>query len=194
MGEGIAFLHLIYYGKKLKAKKNMILLFDPISLITPDVGYTFWTLLAFIIFWLIAGKFAVKPIVSSIEARNQKIEDELLSAQKARQEFEALKAQNDDLLKEAREERQRLLAEAKLDADNFRSTEIARAKEDASRLLEQAKNEIENQKRAAINEVKKEVGAISINIAEKLVREKLTDSASQQTLVTKLVNESLSAN
>lgn len=70
----------------------MILLFDPMSLITPDLGYTFWTLLAFVIFWLIAGKFAVKPIVSSIEARNQKIEDELLSAQKARQEFEQLKS------------------------------------------------------------------------------------------------------
>jgi F-type H+-transporting ATPase subunit b len=172
----------------------MILLFDPMSLITPDLGYTFWTLLAFVIFWLIAGKFAVKPIVSSIEARNQKIEDELLSAQKARQEFEQLKSQNDDLLKSAREERQVMLLEAKKDADSFRSAEMAKAKEDATRLLEQAKSEIENQKRAAINEVKKEVGAISIGIAEKLVREKLSDSASQQSLVTKLVNESLSSN
>ncbi|MCE2962285.1 MAG: F0F1 ATP synthase subunit B [Chitinophagales bacterium] len=172
----------------------MILLFDPMSLITPDLGFTFWTFLAFVIFWIIAGKFAVKPIVSSIEARNQKIEDELLSAQKARLEFEALKSQNDDLLKEAREERHRLLVEAKQDADNFRSTELAKAKEDAARLLDQAKNEIENQKRAAISEVKKEVGAISISIAEKLVREKLTDNASQQSLVTKLVNESLSSN
>jgi F-type H+-transporting ATPase subunit b len=172
----------------------MILLFDPISLITPEIGYTFWTLLAFVIFWLIAGKFAVKPIVSSIEARNQKIEDELLSAQKARQEFEQLKSQNDDLLKEAREERHKLLIEAKNDADAFRSAEMVKAKEDAARLLEQAKSEIENQKRAAINEVKKEVGAISIGIAEKLVREKLNDSASQQSLVTKLVNESLSSN
>jgi F-type H+-transporting ATPase subunit b len=172
----------------------MIFLFDPMSLITPDLGFTFWTFLAFVIFWIIAGKFAVKPIVSSIEARNQKIEDELLSAQKARQEFEALKSQNDDLLKEAREERHRLLIEAKQDADNFRTAELAKAKEDAARLLDQAKNEIENQKRAAISEVKKEVGAISISIAEKLVREKLTDNASQQSLVTKLVNESLSSN
>lgn len=172
----------------------MILLFDAMSLITPDVGYTFWTLLAFGIFWLIAGKFAVKPIVNSIEARNQKIEDELLSAQKARQEFEVLKAQNDDLLKEAREERHRLLLEAKNDADALRSAEISRAKEDAARLIEQAKNEIENQKRAAINEVKKEVGAISISIAEKIVREKLSDNSSQQTLVAKLVNESMSSN
>ena len=171
----------------------MILLFDSIDLIKPDLGYTFWTFLAFGIFWFIAGKFAVKPIVSSIEARNQKIEDELLSAQKARQEFETLKAQNDDLLKEAREERHKLLLEAKNDADAFRSSEMVKAKEDAARLLEQAKGEIENQKRAAINEVKKELGAISIGIAEKLVREKLNDSASQQSLVTKLVNESLTA-
>jgi F-type H+-transporting ATPase subunit b len=102
--------------------------------------------------------------------------------------------QNDDLLKSAREERQVMLLEAKKDADSFRSAEMAKSKEDATRLLEQAKSEIENQKRAAINEVKKELGAISIGIAEKLVREKLTDSASQQSLVTKLVNESLSSN
>lgn len=172
----------------------MILLFDPISLITPNLGYTFWTFLAFALFWFIAGKFAVKPIVGSIEARNQKIEDELLSAQKARQEFEELKAQNDDLLKDAREERQQMLLTAKKDAEVFRAAEMAKAKEDATKLLESAKAEIENQKRAAIQEVKKEVGALSIDIAEKLVREKLADNASQQTLVNKLVNESLSAN
>jgi F-type H+-transporting ATPase subunit b len=172
----------------------MILLFDSMSLITPDLGYTFWTLLAFVLFWFIAGKFAVKPIVGSIEARNQKIEDELLSAQKARLEFEELKAQNDDLLKEAREERQAMLLTAKKDAEAFRATEMTKAKEDATKLLEMAKSEIENQKRAAILEVKKEVGALSVSIAEKLVREKLADNASQQSLVTKLVNESMSSN
>ena len=58
----------------------------------------------------------------------------------------------------------------------------------------QSKSEIENQKRAAINEVKKEVGAISVSIAERLVKEKLNDNDSQQNLVSKLVNESLSSN
>jgi len=164
------------------------------ELITPEIGYVFWTFLAFALFWLIAGKFAVKPIVASIEARNQKIEDELLSAQKARLEFEELKSKNDDLIKEAREERQAMLLEAKKDAESFRATEMNRAKEDAAKMLESAKAEIENQKRAAINEVKKEVGALSVSIAEKLIREKLSDNASQQSLVTRLVNESLSSN
>ena len=105
----------------------MILLFDPLSLITPDLGYSFWTLLAFVLFWFIAGKFAVKPIVSSIEARNQKIEDELLSAQRAKEEFEELKSQNKDLLKEAREERQRMISDARKDIETFRAAEMAKA-------------------------------------------------------------------
>ena len=172
----------------------MILLFDAMSLITPDLGYAFWTFLAFGIFWLIAGKFAVNPIVSSIEARNQKIEDELLSAQKAKEEFEQLKSQNEDLLKAAREERQQMMLEAKKDIDAFRTSELQRAKDDATKMIEAAKNEIETQKKAALLEVKREVGMLSVSIAEKLVREKLSDSASQQSLVTKLVNESLSSN
>jgi len=172
----------------------MILLFDPMSLITPDLGYSFWTLLAFSLFWFIAGKFAVKPIVNSIEARNQKIEDELLSAQKAKQEFEVLKSQNEDMLKEAREERQQMINDAKKDIEAFRAQEMSKAKEDASKLLENARLDIEGQKKAAIQEVKKEMGNLSIMIAEKLVKDKLTDDKAQQTLVDKLVNESLASN
>ncbi len=164
------------------------------SLITPDLGYSFWTFLAFASFWFIAGKFAVKPIVNSIEARNQKIEDELLSAQKAKLEFEELKSQNDDLLIEARDERQRMIADAKKDIDAFRATELQRAKDDATKLIENARVEIDGQKKAAIQEVKKEVGNLSIMIAEKLVKEKLNDNAAQQTLVDKLVNESMTSN
>jgi F-type H+-transporting ATPase subunit b len=173
---------------------QMIYLFDPISLITPDIGFTFWTLLAFGIFWLLIGKFAIKPIVQAVETRNQKIEDELLAAQKAKLEFEELKSQNEDLIKEAREERQRMLVEAKKDVDMFRSSEISKAKEDASKLLANAKEEIEAQKNAALQEVKKEVGTLAISIAEKLVREKLSENSSHQNLVSKLVNESLASN
>ena len=172
----------------------MFFLFDPISLIQPDLGFSFWTALAFICFWIIAGKFAIKPIVNSIETRNQKIEDELLSAQKAKQEFEELKSKNDDLIKEAREERQRMMAEAKVDIDSFRSSEMQRAKDDATKLIASAKVEIETQKKAALNEVKKEVGNLSIQIAEQLVKEKLTGDSAQQSLINKLVNESIAAN
>lgn len=172
----------------------MILLFDPMSLILPEIGYVFWTFLAFVFFWAIAGKFAIKPIVNSIETRNQKIEDELLSAQKARQEFEELKAQNADFEKQAREERQKLFAEAKADAELFRASELKKAKEDAVKMLESAKSDIEGQKNAALNEVRKEVGLLSVSIAEKLLQDKLATTDAQTSLVNKLVNESLANN
>lgn len=172
----------------------MILLFDPISLILPEIGYVFWTFLAFVFFWAIAGKFAIKPIVNSIESRNQKIEDELLSAQKAREEFETLKAQNADYEKQAREERQKLFADAKADAEIFRANELKRAKEDASKMIESAKGEIESQKNAALNEVRKEVGALSVSIAERLIKDNLNSNEAQTSLVNKLVNESLAKN
>lgn len=168
----------------------MILLFDPMSLILPEIGYAFWTLLAFAIFWFILGKFAFKPIVSSIEARNGKIEEELLSAQKARLEFENLKADKENMEKEAREERMKMLAEAKQEAEAFRANEMQKAREDAAKMLESAKSEIETQKNAALNEVKKEVANLSISIAEKLVKEKLQANEAQDNLIKSIIANS----
>lgn len=167
----------------------MIFLFDPLSLITPDLGFSFWTLLAFGLFWMIAGKFAIKPMVNSINARSQKIEDELLSAQKARKEFEELQAQNEDMHKQAREERQQMLLEAKKEVEEFKASQINKAKEDAAKILDQAKSEIENQKISAMNELKNEVGSISVMIAEKLVQSKLDNQKEQTDLVEKMLGQ-----
>ena len=77
----------------------MIFLFDSMSLVMPEIGYFFWTALAFIIFWILIGKYAVRPIQNSIEARNKSIEDSLAQAEIARKEIASMQAKNEDLLK-----------------------------------------------------------------------------------------------
>jgi F-type H+-transporting ATPase subunit b len=165
----------------------MIYFFSATDLITPNLGYSFWTLLAFVIFWLIMGKFAFRPIVASIEARNKKIEDELKAAQNARAEFESLKSERENMEREAREERTRLLLDAKAEVENFKAAELKKSKEEAEKLIEKAKLEIESQKNAAIQEVKNQVGALSVQIAEKLVQDKLETSDNQTALINKLI-------
>jgi F-type H+-transporting ATPase subunit b len=165
----------------------MIYLFSATDLITPNLGYSFWTLLAFVIFWLIMGKFAFRPIVASIEARNKKIEDELKAAQNARAEFESLKSERENMEREAREERNRLLLEAKTEVENFKASELKKSKEEAEKLIEKAKLEIESQKNAAILEVKNQIGSLSVQIAEKLVKDKLETSDNQTALINKLI-------
>ena len=78
--------------------------------------------------------------------------------------------------REAREERTRMLLDAKAEVENFKAAE-----------LEKAKLEIESQKNAAIQEVKNQVGTLSVQIAEKLVQDKLETSDNQTALINKLI-------
>jgi len=100
-----------------------------------------------------------------------------------------MQAKNEDLLKEAREERARIMNEAKANADKFRAEQIERAKADAAKLLNDAKTEIDNQKKQAMTEVKNEVGKLALEISEKIIRQQLSNDAAQQELVKKMVAE-----
>ena len=77
------------------------------GLITPDLGLLFWTGLVFVLLLVILTKFIWKPILTSVNAREQKISDALELAEKTKAEMHALQAQNENLLKEARAERDR---------------------------------------------------------------------------------------
>lgn len=167
----------------------MIFLFDPMSLVLPELGYFFWTAFAFVIFWMLIGKFAVRPIQNSIEARNKSIEDSLAQAELARKEIASMQAKNEDLLKEAREERARIVNEAKSVSEKFRADQIEKAKADATKIVADAKAEIDNMKKQAMTEVKNEVGKLAIEMSEKILRAKLSDDAAQQDLVKKMVAE-----
>lgn len=167
----------------------MIFLFDSMSLVMPEIGYFFWTALAFIIFWILIGKYAVRPIQNSIEARNKSIEDSLAQAEIARKEIASMQAKNEDLLKEAREERTKIMNEAKAFSEKFRAEQMDKAKLDASKILSDAKLEIDNMKKQAMTEVKNEVGKLAVEMSEKILRTKLSDDPTQQELVKKMVAE-----
>jgi F-type H+-transporting ATPase subunit b len=167
----------------------MVLLFDAMSLITPDLGYVFWTGLAFCLFWMLMGKFAIGPIQNSIESRNKSIEESLTQAEIARKEIAAMQTKNEDMLKEAREERTKIINEAKVQSDKFRADQMEKAKADAAKLLADAKSEIDNQKKQAMAEVKNEVGKLALEMSEKIMRTHLSNDNAQQELVKKMVAE-----
>lgn len=168
---------------------NLILLDSTMSLITPDPGLVFWTVLIFLILWGILGKFAFKPIVNALNDRNKSIDEALKSAENARKEMASLTAKNEEIIKEAREERVKIINEAKASADKFRNEQMEKAKLDASKLLADAKVEIDNQKKAALTEVKNEVGKLAVELSEKILRKQLANDAAQQEFVGKLVEE-----
>jgi F-type H+-transporting ATPase subunit b len=159
------------------------------ELVKPEFGLIFWMLVSFLIVLFILGKFAWKPILKALKERETSIEDALRSADKAREAMENLKADNEKLLSEARAERERMLREARDTKDAIINEAKGKATTEANRLLQMAREAINNEKQAAITELKNQVATLSIEIAEKILREQLKDTEKQKQLAEKYLKE-----
>ncbi|MBJ6117793.1 F0F1 ATP synthase subunit B [Pontibacter sp. BT310] len=159
------------------------------ELVTPGFGLIFWQLVTFLIVLFLLTKFAWKPIMNALRERETSIENALSAAEKAKLEMQGLKTENEKLLAEARLERDKILKEAS-DAGNA-LVENARnkANEEGSRMIAQAREAIENEKRAAITEVKNMAAALSVDIAERILRKELNDPQAQQALAQDYIRE-----
>jgi F-type H+-transporting ATPase subunit b len=165
----------------------MILLAN--SLTTPAVGTLFWSVLIFGLFFLILAKFAWKPILSAVKARDEMIKDSLESAARAREEMLKLQSDNEAILRKAREEREDILKEGREVRDKIISEAKGKATEEAEKLIEKARAGIENEKNKAISEIRIQVATLSVEIASKLLEEKLTHSGEQEKLIDKYLND-----
>ena len=159
------------------------------DLVTPEIGLIFWTTISFLVLLFILGKFAWKPILNSVNERENSIKEALEQADKARQEMQNLKSDNEKILKEARAERDSLLMDARTVKNNMINEAKDEAKEQANKLIQQAKTSIQNEKLAAITELKNQVAELSIGIAEKVIQEELSNKDKQISLIDKMLDE-----
>ncbi|QCX37697.1 F0F1 ATP synthase subunit B [Aureibaculum algae] len=159
------------------------------DLVTPGLGLVVWTGITFIILLIILRKFAWKPILGAVGEREDSIKNALLEADKARQEMENLKSDNEKILKEARAERDAMLKEAREMKNNVISEAKDEAKAQANKIIEQAKTSIQNEKLAAITDLKNQVADLSIGIAEKVLKEQLSNKDKQEKLVESMLND-----
>ncbi len=159
------------------------------NVIRPDFGLLFWTSLIFILFWLLIGKFAFKPIAQALRKRENDIQGALDEAKAAREEMANLKAENEKILVAAREERASILKEAKEAKNQMISEAKESAKSEANKILNSAKAEIENQKKQALSDIKNQVGIMALDIAEKVIKKDLKSDSNQQSFVESLVND-----
>ncbi len=143
----------------------------------------------FVFLLLFLGKFAWKPILNSVNEREENITKALESAEEAKKEMAALQASNEALLKEARNERDQMLKEARDTKNQLISEAKASAKEEADKLMKNAKASIETEKNVALTELKKEVATLSVMVAERILQEQLSDESKQEALINKYVEE-----
>ena len=149
------------------------------DLVTPDIGLIFWTTVSFAILYFILEKFAWKPILGAVNEREKSIKDALSAAEKAKEEMVNLKADNEKILNQAKLQRESLLKEAREIKSKIIADAESEATEKANKLVEAAKIAIENEKSAAMKELQNTVVDLSLNIAEKLLSKELDNKEKQ---------------
>ena len=159
------------------------------QLINPGLGIIFWMTLTFAIVVFVLGKYAWPSILKGLKEREQSIQESLDAAKEAQNRMELLKADNEKLLQEAKEERAAILAEARKIKEKIIEDARESATLQADRIVGKAKERIDNEKKAALTEIKNTIAKYSIEIAEKILREELKDKNKQKELVDKLLEE-----
>jgi F-type H+-transporting ATPase subunit b len=159
------------------------------ELVSPSVGTIFWMLLFFSFILLILKKFAWKPILNSLKDREKTIGDALHSAELAKEEMAKLKADNQKILAEARQERDLLMKEARAMKDKIIQDAQEQAQQEANKIVEAARHSIENEKKSAINDIKTQIALLSVTVAEKIIREKLDGNSKHNDLIDSLLKD-----
>jgi F-type H+-transporting ATPase subunit b len=153
------------------------------SLINPAIGTLFWTVVTFTLFFLILKKYAWKPILNAVKQRDEMIKGSLISAEKARKEMLKLQSDNEAILRKAREEREGILKEARDIRDKLIAEAKGKASEEAEKLVEKARAGIEREKTIALSSIREQIANLSVEIASKLIEEKLKHTGEQEKLI-----------
>jgi len=160
------------------------------GIIEPGIGLLFWMTLTFVILLFLLAKFAWKPIVNAINDRETSIVDALNQATLARKEMETLKEDNERIIREAKIERDAILKEAREIKDRIVGEAKDAAKAEGDKMIEAAKQTINAEKNAAMADIKTQIGTLSVNIAESILKQKLDSSEAQNELVQNYLNKS----
>jgi F-type H+-transporting ATPase subunit b len=159
------------------------------DLLIPGEGLIIWQLIIFLGLFFFLAKFAWKPILSSLKEREESIQQALDSAVKAKEEMAKLTAGNEELLKQAKLERDKIIRDARDAANRLIDVAQTEAKKSADKLIEDAKSVINTEKAAALRDVKAQVALFSLQIAEKLIKKNLSSDQAQKDLVSEYLKE-----
>ena len=155
-------------------------------LVLPDIGLVIWSTLAFAILFFLLGKFAWKPIMAAIGERETGISNALLQADMLKAEMASLKNESEAMMNKAREERGVMIKEAKEQTEKMIAEAKDKAKAEYERIIADAQQAILQQKNAALTDVKNQVGALVIEVSEKILRRELANKTEQEAYIQQL--------
>jgi len=151
--------------------------------------FIYWQVVIFVGLIFLLKKFAWKPILDAVNEREQGIKNALESAESARNEMQNLQADNQRILQEARAERDAMLKDAREMKEKMVADAKNEAQEQGQKMIDQAKAAIESEKNAAMADLKSQVATLSLSIAEKILKDELSNKESQTKLVDQLLGD-----
>ena len=161
---------------------------DPGMLVVPQFGLIFWTVVTFLLLAFVLGRFAWKPLLGAIEARERSIQESLDQAKNEREEAEKLLEEHKSLVAQARRERADAMAEGQRDAERLKTEIVEEGRKQREKLLEQAEAQIEAEMRQARAELRGVAADLSIKAAGRLLQSQLDEQA-QRRLVEEYLDE-----
>lgn len=157
-------------------------------LVLPELSSVLLAWIALAVIYFILKRFLYKPINNALEARKNKIRDDIQSAAQVREEAFQLKKDYEGRIKNSKEEGQEIIDGARLRGEELTQYILADAKVEADVILARAKKEIERQKELAFVEMKTQSGEMAVLIASKIMEEKITYE-SQKELIDNFIDE-----
>ena len=161
------------------------------QLITPDAGLLFWMVVIFGLVFFLLAKFGFPIITGMVEKRNTTIEKSLKDAREIEARMGQMVEEHARMLDEARKEQAQILREATDTRNKILATAKDEAREEAAKILAEARTEIEAEKEAALRDVRKEVAVLSVSIAEKILRKELSEDKEQREYIDRMVDETV---
>ena len=159
------------------------------SLITPDFGLFFWMTVVFLVVLFILWKYGFPVIVKMVDERKAFIDESLRKAHEANERLANIQKEGESILQEAREKQAQILKEAAETRDAIVEKAQDKARAEGARLLDDARAAIEQEKKAAIADIRKQVATLSVEIAEKILRQNLKDDKAQMDLIDRMLDE-----
>ena len=163
------------------------------DLLIPSTGLLFWMTITFLVVFFLLWKFGFPVITGMVKERQAFIDESLKKAHEANERLANIQKEGESILQEAREKQAQMLKEAAATRDAIVEQAQTKARSEGARLLEEAKATIEQEKKAAIADIRQQVATLSVQIAEKVLKQNLKDDKSQMDLIDRMLND-VSAN
>ncbi|MBR3531198.1 MAG: F0F1 ATP synthase subunit B [Bacteroidaceae bacterium] len=159
------------------------------NLLTPDPGLLFWMVLSFLIVFFLLAKYGFPIIVDAINKRKEFIETSLVSAKEANERLATIKEEGEKLLAEAKTQQKEIISAAMQEKQKILLAAQDEARSSAQQIVDDAVARIAAEKEKALREVRSEVATLAIDIAEKVLSEKMSSSAEQKKAIERMIEK-----